>query len=101
MTITQERADELLRLDLRHAEQAVADLVKVPLTAGQHAALVDFAFNLGRNALAQSTLLKVLNKRQYGEAADQLMRWVHSGSAVIAGLQRRRLAARAMWLNER
>lgn len=97
MKITQARAEELLRQDLRHAEQAVADLVKVPLTDGQHAALVDFAFNLGREALAKSTLLKVLNARQYAEAGEQLMRWVHSGSRVIPGLQRRRQAARDLF----
>jgi lysozyme len=99
MKITQERAEELLRQDLRHAEQAVAELVKVPLTDGQHAALVDFVFNLGREAFAQSTLLKLLNKRQYAEAGEQLMRWVHSGGQIIAGLQRRRLAAREMWFS--
>lgn len=97
MTIPQERAEELLRRDLDAAEQAVADLVKVPLTSGQHAALVDFVFNLGRGALASSTLLKVLNKRQYGKAAEELMRWVHSGGQIIAGLQRRRLAARDLF----
>jgi lysozyme len=99
MTITQEQAEEFLRRDLDAAERAVADLVKVPLTDGQHAAAVDLVFNVGRDAFAKSTLLKLLNKGQYGQAGEQLMRWVHSGSAVIAGLQRRRLAARAMWFN--
>jgi lysozyme len=100
MTISEERAEELLRRDLEAAEKAVADLVTVPLRQGQHDALVDFAFNLGRDALAGSTLLKLLNQRRYGKAAEQLMRWVHSGSAVIAGLQRRRQAARRMWLEQ-
>lgn len=99
MVITRERAEELLRQDLDKAERAVADLVKVKLTDGQHAAVVDLCFNVGRDAFAKSTLLKMLNKREYGEAGNQLLRWVHSGSAVIAGLQRRRLAARNMWFN--
>jgi lysozyme len=98
MTITEERAVELLRQDVAEAEKAVAELVKVPLRQGQYDALVDFVFNLGRGALAQSSLLKLLNQREYGKAAEQLMRWVHAGSAVIAGLQRRRQAAREMWL---
>jgi lysozyme len=99
MTITQEQAEEFLRRDLDAAERAVEELVKVKLTDGQHAALVDLIFNVGRGAIAKSTLLKLLNKGQYGAAGEQLMRWVHSGSAVIAGLQRRRLAARNMWFN--
>jgi len=98
MVITEARAEELLRQDLAAAEKAVAALVKVPLRQGQFDACVDFVFNLGRAAFAGSTLLKLLNKGQYGPAAEQLMRWVHSGSAVVAGLQRRRLAARNMWL---
>jgi lysozyme len=97
MVITEAQAEELLRQDLDKAERAVAELVKVPLSSGQHAALVDLVFNVGAAAVAKSTLLKLLNKKQYAEAGEQLMRWVHSGSAVIAGLQRRRLAARQMW----
>lgn len=99
MVITEARAEELLRQDLDKAERAVEELVKVKLTDGQHAAVVDLCFNVGRDAFARSTLLKLLNKREYGKAADQLMRWVHSGSAVIAGLQRRRLAARKLWFD--
>lgn len=98
MVITEERAEELLRQDLAKAEKAVADLVKVPLTQGQFDSLVDLIFNVGRDAIAKSTLLKLLNQREYGKAAEQLMRWVHSGSAVVSGLQRRRLAAREMWI---
>lgn len=98
MVITEARAEEFLRQDLAKAEKAVAELVKVPLTDGQHAAVVDLVFNVGRDAFAKSTLLKLLNQREYGKAADQLMRWVHSGSAVISGLQRRRQAAREMWI---
>jgi lysozyme len=99
MTITQERAEELLRRDLDAAERAVEELVKVPITQGQADALIDLIFNVGRDAVARSTLLKLLNKGQKAAAGEQLMRWVHSGSAVIAGLQRRRLAARNMWFN--
>lgn len=98
MVITEARAEELLRQDLAAAEKAVAALVKVPLRQGQADALIDLIFNVGRDAIAKSTLLKLLNKGEYGKSAEQLMRWVHSGSAVVAGLQRRRLAARNMWL---
>jgi lysozyme len=97
MTITHQRAEELLMRDLVAAETAVADLVKVPLRQGQHDALVDLIFNVGRDAIANSTLLKLLNQKEYGKAGEQLMRWVHAGSQVVAGLQRRRLAASNLW----
>lgn len=97
MVITEEQAEQFLLRDLAAAEKAVSELVKVPLRQGQWDCLVDFAFNLGRVALAKSTLLKKLNARDYSGASEELMRWVHSGGQIIAGLQRRRLAARAMW----
>jgi GH24 family phage-related lysozyme (muramidase) len=97
MVITEAEAEELLRRDVAKAEQAAAELVKVPISQGQADAIIDLIFNVGRDAVARSTLLKLLNKRQYGEAGNQLMRWVHSGGAIVSGLQRRRQAARDMW----
>jgi len=99
MVITHERAEELLRQDVAKAEKAVTELVKVPLTQGQFDAAVDFVFNLGRDALAKSSLLKLLNQGRHDDAGEQLMRWVHAGSRVIPGLQRRRQAARDLWFD--
>ncbi len=50
--IAEPQATEILAADVRDAEQAVARLVKVPLTSGQFDALVDFCFNLGAGCLA-------------------------------------------------
>lgn len=97
MTITQDQADALLLQDLAKAEKAVADLVKVPLSGNQHAVLCSFVFNVGVGNFKGSTLLRLLNARDYGGAGEQLMRWVHAGSAIVAGLQRRRQAERDLW----
>jgi lysozyme len=48
-------AEQLLRKDLRAAEQAVLRLINVPLTDGQFDALVSFTYNLGSGALQSST----------------------------------------------
>ena len=45
--LTPGEATELLRKDVRIAEQAVLRLILVPLTDGQFDALVSFTFNLG------------------------------------------------------
>lgn len=76
--------------DVREAEQAVANLVGVPLTQGQLDGIVDFTFNLGRGALAGSTLLRKLNARRYGEIDAELRRWVYAGGRRLAGLEDRR-----------
>lgn len=95
--IGEEQATALLTADLRTAEQAVARLVKVPLTQGQFDALVDFVFNLGQGRLAASTLLKDLNAGQYEAAATQLLRWDHAAGQENAGLKARREAEFRLW----
>jgi len=83
--------------DLREAEQAVARLVKVPLSQGQFDALVDFVFNLGAGRLSGSTLLKVLNASRYNEAAEQLLLWNHADGHECEALKARREAEAALW----
>jgi lysozyme len=95
--IGEAQAAEILKSDVRDAEQAVGRLVKVALTQGQFDALVDFCFNLGTGRLASSTLLKVLNGGQYEAAVEQLLRWDVAGGVENAGLKARREAEFALW----
>jgi lysozyme len=92
MTITQEQADELLRKDLNRFETAINGLVTVPITQGIYDALCSFTFNVGEGALADSTLLRLLNKRNYSDSLNQLLRWDKAGGESIPGLTRRRKA---------
>lgn len=96
-TITKERAEELLREDVKRFEAQVLRLVKVPLTQGQHDALVSFVYNLGAGNLSNSTLLRLLNAGDYAGAAAQFDRWNKAGGKVLAGLVRRRAAERALF----
>jgi lysozyme len=98
--ITEEQALAILASDVQKAEQRVADLVKVPLMQGQFDALVDFVFNLGSGRLAASTLLKMLNASNYAGAAQQLLKWDHSGAVEVAGLKTRREAEAKLWLQD-
>jgi lysozyme len=84
-------ADGLLRGNLRQIAAHISQAVTVPLTQKQFDALVDFEYNLGRGALETSTLLKLLNKKQYAKAAAEFPRWVHAGDNVLPGLLKRRL----------
>ena len=99
-TIDQEAAEAFLIEDLETFEQAVARLVKVPLTQQQFDALVSFTFNLGAGNLAASTLLRKLNNYQYTEVPEQLMLWVRAGGKVLDGLVKRRAAEAAMFQNK-
>lgn len=95
--ITKERAEELLRQDVRKFEDSVTRLAKVKLNQHQFDALVSFAYNVGSGALGSSTLLRVLNAGDYDAAAGQFERWNKAGGQVLAGLTRRRAAERKLF----
>lgn len=93
MVITQLDAERLLKQDLLRFEQGVTSLVKVPLTPNQFSALVSFAFNVGINALRTSTLLRLLNNKDYKGAAKEFLRWDKGNNGKpLPGLTKRRKA---------
>lgn len=96
---TQQQADVWLTEDLKDAEAAVAQLVKVQLAQPQFDALVSFTFNLGSTRLAESTLLILLNKGSAKAAAEQFDRWVYSKGQKLQGLVNRRAAEKALFLD--
>ncbi|AOR64849.1 lysozyme [Pectobacterium wasabiae] len=99
MTIGAATADRLLKTGVVQYEQAVNQLVRVPVNQNQFDALVSFAYNLGIRSLSTSTLLKKLNAGDYAGAADEFPRWNKAGGKVLTGLTRRREAERALFLS--
>lgn len=98
-TISLQEAEDLLRKDLNQFEEGVSTSVKVALTQNQFDALVSFAFNLGMGNLNSSTLLKKLNAGDIQGAASEFGRWNRAGNKVLAGLTRRRLAEKELFLS--
>lgn len=92
MTITPAQAQTYLLQDIQAAENAVKREVTVPLTQDQFDALVDFTFNVGQGNLASSTLLKLVNQKQFAAADEEFSKWVRCGGQVLLGLTRRREA---------
>lgn len=84
--------NQLLERDSKDAQAAVQDLVKVPITQAQYDALVSFTFNVGRGALAKSTLLRKLNAGDCRGAAAEFTRWTQARGRVLPGLVKRRAA---------
>ena len=75
-------------------------MVKVRLEQNQFDALVAWVYNLGPTNLAQSTLLKVLNKAIYEEVPYEIRRWNKAGGQVLNGLVRRRDAEALLFKGE-
>jgi lysozyme len=97
-TCTEPQARRWLENDAAGASKAVDRLVSVPLTAGQHAALVSFVYNFSPKMLSASTLLLKLNRGDYDGAAGEFGRWVRGGGKVLPGLVRRRAEEAALFV---
>lgn len=100
MQISPAQAEEFLKRDLAIFEAAIANMVKVPLSSDQFSALASFIYNIGETNFAESTLLQLLNQKDYQGAAEQLLRWNKGGDRELPGLTRRRQAERALFLGE-
>jgi lysozyme len=96
--VTEEEAEDLLRADLADAEADVETQITAPLNDNQFAALVSLVFNVGTAPLTR-TLGTLLNSGDYTGAAGEFLKWDHAGGQVNAGLSRRRVAERELFLS--
>lgn len=92
MDITESKAEELLREDIRMFEEGVQKAVEVKLDQEQFDALVSFTFNVGLGAFRASTLRRKLNKSDYKGAANEFKKWKFANGRILSGLVRRRKA---------
>ena len=95
--LTEQQCWDLLDQDLDGVETTVNAAVTVPLNQNQFDALVSFTFNVGDGAFRGSTLLKLLNQRQYDQMPAQLRRWNKDNGHVVQGLTNRREKEITLW----
>lgn len=98
MQISIQQAEKYLEARLATLEEEILTLVKVPINDNQLSGLESFAYNLGIGALAGSTMLKLINKGDFAEAADQFSLWTHVKGKIIPGLVTRRKAEQKLFL---
>lgn len=97
-TCTELQAESYLKNDLIKFENAINKLVKVALNQNQFDALASFTYNLGETNLANSTLLRKLNAKNYTGASNEFLKWNRAGGRVLTGLVRRRESERSLFL---
>lgn len=95
--ITESKAEDLLKEDLKWVERAIEKNVRVDLTQEQFDALASWTYNLGETNLRSSTMLRRLNNGEYDAVPSEMKRWNKSGGRVLKGLVRRREAEAALW----
>lgn len=92
MTISQTRADQMLKDDLQRFEQYV-DTYTSNLNQNQFDALVSFTYNCG-----PGNLKKLVANRALADIADAMLNYNHAGGKELAGLTKRRKAERELFL---
>lgn len=101
-TCTLAQAEKYLINDCAWVDNTLDELVTVPVSQNQFDALASLVYNIGATAFSNSTLLKVLNQKDYKSAADQFGKWnkgkVNGKLTVINGLTNRREAEKNLFL---
>ena len=95
--ISDAQIDHYLKQDVKFAEDAVNENVRVRLYPDEFNVLVSFTFNLGAGAFKSSTLLRKLNSGLYEDVPAQLVRWNRAGGKVVQGLVNRRALECELW----
>lgn len=98
--ITREEADRRLRAELSSYEAAVYRATGGNVTQAQFDALVSFAWNVGKDGMAGSSVIKAHNRGDYQSAARAFGLWNKAGGKVWPGLTRRRAAEAALYLSD-
>ncbi|WP_447915933.1 lysozyme [Delftia acidovorans] len=94
-TFTREQCEDMLYKDLlKHT--AALECVRQPMTDGQKAAFLSFAFNVGNGAFCSSTLAHKANAGDMRGACAELSRWTYAGGKQLPGLINRRAAERQL-----
>ncbi len=89
--VTEKQATEMLKTMLVGFEKAVDTYCIDTINQNQFDALVSFAYNVGTNALKNSTLLKKLNVNANDPTIrDEFKKWVKAGGKTLKGLVTRR-----------
>jgi lysozyme len=91
--ITEAQATTMLMNMLRTYEKSVDSFCRDDINQNQFDALVAFAYNVGVNALKNSTLLKKVNKNpQDVTIRNEFLKWNKANGRALKGLTNRRIA---------
>lgn len=91
--ITEGQASTMLMNMLKTYEKSVDSFCRDDINQNQFDALVSFSYNVGVNALKNSTLLKKVNKDPSDPTIRaEFMKWNKAGGKVLKGLTNRRIA---------
>lgn len=95
--ITETKALELFQKDIESIRKQMNSVIKVPINKNQQLALLSLRYNIGGDAFAKSSLLRLLNQGNYTGAALRFAEWRLSEGIIIQGLVNRRERERQLF----
>lgn len=99
-TCTQGQAETWLKNDCLWVDACLDKYIKVNVSQNQFDALSSFVYNVGESQFSKSTLLALLNQKNYAGTANQFDRWVYDNGKLIKGLANRRAKEKALFLKK-
>ena len=97
--ISEEVALSILFSVVEDFSKKVEKLLKVNVNQNQFDALVDFSYNLGIGNFQKSTLLKLVNNKDFIGASKEFKKWNKSNGKVLNGLTNRRKEEEELFLS--
>jgi lysozyme len=95
--ISEGQAEILLLKDTQSAVNCLANSINDVISQNKVDALVSFIYNIGCTNFKSSMLLKYLNKRDFGAAADEFDKWIYANGVKLNGLIQRRFAEKQLF----
>lgn len=91
VTITRAEAEQMLRQRVDYLTEKIQNKLQRPAQPHELAALISFSYNVGLNALFNSSLWKAFQRGDRRQAALEFGKWVRAGTQILPGLVQRRL----------
>lgn len=98
MVISEAQAESMLIRSLDAYEKGVMNALKNPVTQHQFDAFVSLAYNIGVQRFSTSSVARFFNSGDVRKASDAFLLWRKGPPNVRAGLLRRRMAERDLFL---
>lgn len=96
--LNDEQVLEIFKKDIEKIRLSMNKVIKVPLNKNQQLALLSLRYNIGGPAFEGSTLLKLLNSKNYDATASRFAEWRLSEGMINKGLVARRERERQLFV---
>jgi lysozyme len=95
--LTDEEILEIFKKDVDSIIKGMNKVIKVDLNKNQQLALISLRYNIGEGAFNRSTLLKLLNQKNYTGSALEFSKWRIAEGKINQGLVNRREIERKLF----